>query len=138
MTPMKLTAAEANRLICEKVFGWRWESYGNGGGFWHRDGCEKRQRSSSCKCGGLWYTPDYLSDPAASKALMNKLAQMENCHLELWVFSTHAECAIAKEVPADPFGTIESVVADASGDTLERAVALCAFASLGLDVEIGE
>lgn len=35
--------------------GWWWESYGNGGGFWHRTPktpTHKRSQMSSCVCGG--------------------------------------------------------------------------------------
>lgn len=51
--------------------GWTsFQSYGNGGGFWHRDGCTKRARNSSCGCGGHFTLPNFLhSKDAVIEAL---------------------------------------------------------------------
>lgn len=45
-----------------KLLGWTFESYGNGGGFWHKEGCKVRARSSTCKCGGHWILPNLTED----------------------------------------------------------------------------
>lgn len=61
---------EQLRQFAEAV-GWtHFQSYGNGGGFWHRDGCTKRARNSFCECRGHWTLPDFLhSLDAAIEAL---------------------------------------------------------------------
>lgn len=60
---------ELRKKACAAL-GWtRFQSYGNGGGFWHRNGCEKHARNSSCECGGSWNLPAIEHDPAVSETM---------------------------------------------------------------------
>lgn len=62
-----------NETICEKLFGWRWQDYHNGGGFWHKSGCELNAKNSSCKCGGQRHTPDFYESEEASALVLEKM-----------------------------------------------------------------
>lgn len=50
-----------NRLNVEyhQLLGWRRQNYGNGGGYWHKPGCDRKASMSRCECNGNWMLPRY-------------------------------------------------------------------------------
>jgi hypothetical protein len=82
---------ELRRKACEAL-GWtRFQSYGNGGGFWHRNGCEEVARNSSCKCGGNWFLPAIETDPAVSEPMFLEWCEKNDCRWEVATCEPHGQ-----------------------------------------------
>lgn len=134
-----MTNEQINHLVAEKVMGWRREHYSNGGGYWHRRAdCKRGKFSSTCDCNGWYRTPDFTTDPAASKQVREKLA-------ERFVFTGLLRRADYLEVDSKPFRfyvqdgltpiQAKPLRFEAWADTEEQAVVLCALKSVGVEVD---
>ena len=137
---MKLTHSEANAMIAETFFGlvpcdaWtpcRDPIYGMMKQDCGHDHCYPRTTNYG-DCSGC---PKYTTNPAASKALRDKLARTADrvVHVTAWTRAGNlkysASISDCGKNPAD-------YLADSA--TEELAVVLCALKSIGIDAEIGD